>query len=905
MIKKSSSKSQTENFQQNYRAGITAFKENNFERALEFFTKAIKSNSKSIILYDCRAVTCEKLGLINEALHDAEFMMKLDKSSPKGYLRAGKLYRMLNNEDKAQEVYSLGITNVLKDDLLYKKLHELKDKKPQAKGSITNKKTYDLIAFFPPEIVHEIFNLLPFASICKTSGVSKTWRIYIVSSPFFYRELNFTIGQRSYITDQTIRTYLSRGKSCIKHLICRGAPKLTDTTMRSLRSIFGIRLQGIEITANSSITNNSIITFIRTIGGHLKYINFSKTLIADTGVKAILITCNKLETLDLSLCEYITSAAFDLKQGLSQCKATELCNINLNLSTGVSERTISHLMELFPKLSSLHLQGQGAIMTTRSIANLIKFPNLKSLQLKNIINNRDLSIENIFSKLTDSCPSLCEFTLQDSSCLTDNCIQHLVMSCNLEVLDLNGSISLTDVTMNNIGIYCKKLKILRIGKSPGITDEGVKEINFSWCRNITGSGIAYLIQKCKNSLRKLFLNECSSISPDAVYYARAVLGTYEGTKYVCTKFSEENIERKNMNEGIQNIYIRDTETRNTPKPHIVYRVEVHAAVRTWSIWKRYSEFEELNYKLVRIFPLNPPPYEMPVKHYFQSTLGNPALVEERRRGLEEFLRGILFHKDDRWRETDEWKEFLAIPTGRPLDASAMYTSESWLDECNQAQSITKEIRSLLNRRETHIARNEVQASHNCGVQAKKNLTTLGVRVSQLESGLIGLAKGTGRDRKTMSEGELRRRQDILNDLKDEKDTLTKLVLANRPDISKSTTPASSGDRASLFRQPVQPISKRAPPSRRVFGNTRALPAETELTRGLDNEGLVNLQKTTMEDQERHVEQFSAILSRHKQLGLAIGQELEIQNQMLSELDEGIDQTSSKLRFTTRKMNSIK
>ncbi|CAG8704019.1 17828_t:CDS:1, partial [Acaulospora morrowiae] len=332
------------------------------------------------------------------------------------------------------------------------------------------------------------------------------------------------------------------------------------------------------------------------------------------------------------------------------------------------------------------------------------------------------------------------------------------------------------------------------------------------------------------------------------------------------------------------------------------------------------EFDELNDKLIRLFPNNPPPCEMPAKHYFQSTLGNPVLVEERRRGLEEFLRGILFHKDDRWRETDEWKEFLAIPTGRSLDATTMYTSESWLDEYNQVQSMTKEIRSFLNRRETHIINNEVQASHNCGVQAKKSLATLGVRVSQLESGLTGLAKGMGRDGKVMPEGELRRRQDLLNDLKDEKDMLNKLVLANRPDISKATTPASSVDRAALFRQqpsrqrtlPQQPgrfgnnISKGIngpPPSRRVFGNSRMMPAETEVTRGLDNEGLVNLQRQTMEDQEHHVEQFSAILSRHKQIGLAIGQELDIQNQMLSELD--VDQTASKLRFATRKLNSIK
>ncbi|PKY23392.1 syntaxin [Rhizophagus irregularis DAOM 181602=DAOM 197198] len=360
-----------------------------------------------------------------------------------------------------------------------------------------------------------------------------------------------------------------------------------------------------------------------------------------------------------------------------------------------------------------------------------------------------------------------------------------------------------------------------------------------------------------------------------------------------------------MIENIQNIYVRDTETRLNPKPHIVYKVEVNAAVRTWSVWKRYSEFDELNDKLIRLFPSNPPPFEMPAKHYFQSTLGNPVLVEERRRGLEDYLRGILFHKDDRYRETDEWRDFLAIPTGRLLDAASMYTSETWLDEYNEVQAKAKEIRSLLNKRETHIAHNEVQLSHNYNLQAKKNLTLLGTRVTQLETGLKGLAEGSGKDGKIMSAGELRRRQDMLTEIKEEKDTLTKLVLATRTDISKAATPASSMDRAALFKQPVRPSMNKGIVGN-VFGNSRAtMPAETEQTRGLDNEGLINLQKQTMEDQDSHVEQFSAILSRHKHIGLAIGQELDYQNQLLNELDGDLDRTADKLRFTTRKMNSIK
>ncbi|CAG8487420.1 10120_t:CDS:1 [Ambispora gerdemannii] len=389
-----------------------------------------------------------------------------------------------------------------------------------------------------------------------------------------------------------------------------------------------------------------------------------------------------------------------------------------------------------------------------------------------------------------------------------------------------------------------------------------------------------------------------------------------------------------MSESILSVKIREATTRQQPKPHIAYEVEIRAAVRTWAVWKRFSEFEDLNKKFLRLFPNHPPPVDLPVKHFFQSTLGNPVLVEERKRGLEDYLQAIQTDPDDRWRETDEWKEFLAIPTGRPLDASTMYTSESWLDEYNQVQAVARDIRTLLNRRETHISRNEVQASHNCGVQAKKNLTTLNTRVIQLDAGLQGLAKGSGRDGHVMLEGELRRRMDMLNDLKNQKETLTKLVLANRPDITKSSSQASNVDRSVLFRQPevssarqqlprtasgsimtnitassnssiVSSNSKPNVSSRRVFGNTTAkMPSETEQTRGLDNEGLLQLQQQTMQDQDLHVEQFSAMLSRQKHIGLAISDELDMQNGMLDELNGQTEMIGDKLRYSQRKIANI-
>lgn len=378
-----------------------------------------------------------------------------------------------------------------------------------------------------------------------------------------------------------------------------------------------------------------------------------------------------------------------------------------------------------------------------------------------------------------------------------------------------------------------------------------------------------------------------------------------------------------MSENIQAIYVRNSENREKPKPHTVYRIEIHAAVRSWSIWKRFSEFEKFHNQLIAQFPKHPPPNALPPKHWFTSTYGNPDKIEERRRGLDAYLRGIMSSRDDRWRQTDVWREFLSIPTGRPLDASSMYTSESWLDEFREMQTSAREVRSLINKRETHIARNEISASHNCTMQAKKLLTVLSSRLSDLDSGLMGLANGSSGE-SLMTEGELRRRQDLLSGLKDERDTLARLASAARSDVMmpSDAKPAKAGDRRALLKSTTVPTNAQdsfgfpqardpghgqpAVVSNRVFGNARRQQGrETEQTRGVDNEGLLKLQQQMMDDQDSQVEQFSAILNRQRQVGYAIGQELENQNQLLEELDSDLDRTQVKLKFANKKLNKIK
>ncbi|KAF9363190.1 hypothetical protein BGX34_004694 [Mortierella sp. NVP85] len=453
-----------------------------------------------------------------------------------------------------------------------------------------------------------------------------------------------------------------------------------------------------------------------------------------------------------------------------------------------------------------------------------------------------------------------------------------------------------------------------------------------------------------------------------------------------------------MAEILQAIYVRDYETRTQPKPHIVYRVEVHAAVRTWSVWKRYSEFEHLNERFEELFPGQPPPQGLPGKHWWQSTMDNPELLEERRAGLELYLRAILSHQDDKWRLTREWNEFLAVPIGRsqtdllaskrastvstssgrnspslfshfnifgfggnqaapaedstgtsPAAASPMmnpgpapqtFTTESWLEEYRTLQGVAREVRTLINKRDTHLNRSEISASHNSTIQSKKLLTSLGLRIPALESGLTTLAMGAGGGRKgsVMSDGELRRRQDMLAELKDEREVLTKLVLANRQNEgvvgyqgAGSSAPASAGDRNSLLvAKNSRPLSNRSsgdehtlveayhaesgsqpaggfsrmPNPRRVFGRVVQTVTESSETRGLDNEGLLILQQQQMQQQDDHIEQFSAILQRQKHIGLAIGQELDDQIHMLDELDRDVDRTALKLSLVNKKIGKI-
>jgi regulator of vacuolar morphogenesis len=363
--------------------------------------------------------------------------------------------------------------------------------------------------------------------------------------------------------------------------------------------------------------------------------------------------------------------------------------------------------------------------------------------------------------------------------------------------------------------------------------------------------------------------------------------------------------------AIQAVYVKGHEERSQPKPHTVYRIEIEASVRSWSMWRRYSEFVELHTELTKSTS-SPPPASLPPKHTFSMLSLRPlhdrdaGLLEERRAGLEIYLRAIVSAKEDKWRESFAFREFLGVPVGKQgtmqggrMGAGA-FSSSSWLDEHLELQTRIRDVRADINKRDALSDRGDIAASHTSNVQAKKKLAEILGRVRTLTQGLQELAMGG------MTEGELQRRTDMVARLQDDCEKLGKMVTIARHTsragassaVSSSKTLAPESDRAALLG--TTSFSK---PIARVFGQA-AQPKETEVTRPLDSQGLFQLQKQQMDQQDSQVAQLSTILQRQKHLGEAIGAELASQIELLDDLSNNVDTVGGKLTTAKRQMNRL-
>ncbi|KAJ3568071.1 hypothetical protein NP233_g5959 [Leucocoprinus birnbaumii] len=358
--------------------------------------------------------------------------------------------------------------------------------------------------------------------------------------------------------------------------------------------------------------------------------------------------------------------------------------------------------------------------------------------------------------------------------------------------------------------------------------------------------------------------------------------------------------------AIQAVFIRGYEERTAPKAHIVYRIEIQAHVRSWNMWRRYSEFDDLNITFTK--SIGAPPCSLPPKHKFSMlrSHNNTKVLEERKEGLERYLRAIVSAKDDKWREHFAFREFLGIPIGRQGSTSqnispTQFTSSSWLDEHLDIQARLRDVWADINKRDALSQSGDVAASHKSNVTAKTKLAGLLSRIGTLGKGLEELALAG------MNEGELQRRTDMVARLQDDCEKLSKVVTVARQ-TSAAARAATSGGASALNPAPesdreallgAKALNK---PARRVFGASE--PQETEITRPLDNVGLLGLQQVQMQKQDQQLAGLTTILQRQRHLGEAINHEIQEHIEILDAVSNDVDHVSNKLRRTNRELNRL-
>jgi regulator of vacuolar morphogenesis len=360
------------------------------------------------------------------------------------------------------------------------------------------------------------------------------------------------------------------------------------------------------------------------------------------------------------------------------------------------------------------------------------------------------------------------------------------------------------------------------------------------------------------------------------------------------------------------------------KEYTSYEIRIeHPFPRAASVLrKRYSDFAALDSTL-RSQVGSAPPAPLPAKSWFGGGLGklglgststSPELVEQRRHGLEKYLQGIETSDDGRWRVCKAYKDFLDIGDrdkkqanvpGSQFGKDRVRDSTDWLDKYGEVKSNLQDARRWLTRREQATA---ATAQHEAGANAKKGLVRAGTLLSALEEGLSRLG-GSGGDEwggEKLGDGEIRRRRDLISTSRKEKDGLesvlnTMAVKATASGASSAPSTSSAAvtneQKAGLFSRANQPSS-----GRRVLG---APVKETERTRELDNDGVLNLQKQIIAEQDEDLVDLTTVVRRMKEMGVQINAEIVEQNAMLGLLGEDVERVDGKMKIASKRIKKIR
>lgn len=161
--------------------------------------------------------------------------------------------------------------------------------------------------------------------------------------------------------------------------------------------------------------------------------------------------------------------------------------------------------------------------------------------------------------------------------------------------------------------------------------------------------------------------------------------------------------------------------------------------------------------------------------------------------------------------------------------------------------------------------------------------------------------------KKLGDGEIRRRRDLLGAARKEVEGLQGVLrsMSTRNPATGGTSSstgaaATAADKEGLWKGTTSATHAR--PGGRVLGGPLK---ETERTRELDNEGVVQLQKQELAAQDEDVLSLGKTVARLKDMGIMMDEELTVQNEMLGLLEEDTERVQGKIDVARRRIGKIK
>lgn len=193
------------------------------------------------------------------------------------------------------------------------------------------------------------------------------------------------------------------------------------------------------------------------------------------------------------------------------------------------------------------------------------------------------------------------------------------------------------------------------------------------------------------------------------------------------------------------------------------------------------------------------------------------------------------------------------------------SSDPWVREYNEAVKLADDINGMISERVSLPSAGPEAQRHASAIRRK--ITILGTRLDSLQSRLTRLP-----GKQPLSEKEMNRRKDMLGNLK-----------SKVTQMATTLNMSNFASRDSLLGPEIQPADA------------------VQRASGLDNYGVVGLQRQIMKEQDEGLEKLEETVISTKHIALAVNEELDLHTRLIDNLDQHVDVTESRLQRVQRNL----